>query len=138
MGASLEPLRTAWMVNTILALRRSHARDDVTSVGEQGGVLVLKTSVPAGSVAAAGLIQAVLAARAEPIVNPEAEVATVSDAELARWQRDPAPVDPGDWPRAERADSRWLWGAVLVLLAVESWMRRHRAVAETQVDAHAA
>ncbi len=138
VSASVEPLRTPWMVNVVLALRRGDAREYLARTGEQRGVLVLETSATAGSVAAAALIHAVLAARAHPIVDPEAEIATVSDADLARWRRDPLPIDANAWPRAERSDARWLWGIALVLLAVESWMRRTRATAPRHVDATAA
>ena len=57
----------------------------------------------------------------------QAEVVTISDAQLRAWSR-PAPEPTA--PRLEnidRDDRRWLWAGVLVLLALETWMRRARA-----------
>src|SRR5262249_6629098 len=54
------------------------------------------------------------------------EVVSIDDAQLRRWTRDPGPAPA---PRADtiaRDDRRWLWGLVLILLALEAWMRRAR------------
>jgi hypothetical protein len=139
VGASARPLHTPWIVNTVLALRRSDARESVTRAAEQDGILILGSSAPVASVAAAALLRAVTVARAEPVIAAEAEVARIPDDDLARWQREPSPIDASLWPRAESTDARWLWLVSLVLLALESWMRRRRGVREeTRVDATAA
>ena len=46
--------------------------------------------------------------------------------QLSSWSRQPgSPL--ADAPLRDEGDRRWLWGAALVLLAVEAWMRRSRS-----------
>jgi hypothetical protein len=70
----------------------------------------------------------ILSVRPASIADRETEVATASDAELASWRRDPAPVTtvPGE-PVAggvPDSDARWLWLVALLLLGIEAWIRR--------------
>jgi hypothetical protein len=56
------------------------------------------------------------------------EVVPLADSTLRAWTRDAGPVRSPRIDTVERDDRRWLWVAVLVLLAVELWMRRGRPV----------
>jgi hypothetical protein len=69
---------------------------------------------------------AVLAVRPARIVDPQSEVATRPDADLARWRREPAPVTRSAIPTRGDSDARWLWLVALVLLGLESRVRRAR------------
>jgi len=103
--------------------------------------LIVLSTLPPDSVEAAALIARALRAAREssvPLAEREPDVLTadVTDA----WQRDPRPQEV---PRSgEPAPfGRWLWALVLVLLAVETWVRRTRPTAivptRTEEDAHA-
>ena len=56
------------------------------------------------------------------------EVVPVADSVLQHWSRPPAPVTSPRLDNVDRDDRRWLWAAVLALLALESWIRRTRSV----------
>ena len=80
--------------------------------------------IPATAPAAPAVIRAaLLAVRPAAIVDGEEEVVTVSDADLARWRRDPAPVTRSANPRGDDGDGRWLWGLALALMFVEARIR---------------
>jgi hypothetical protein len=86
--------------------------------------LLLFVQTDAGSVTSAALIAA--AGRAATALPPAGEVdpAVRTDAELRSWERPPADgVRPATDP-AGRSDGRWIWLAVLALLALEMVMRR--------------
>lgn len=138
VAAQIEAPHTRWIIETVLALRRSGARGAIARAGEKNGELVIESSAPVDSVAAAALIREALAARGSALVDPEADVTTAGDAELSRWQRNPAPVDPAAWRHVERTDARWFWIGALLLLGVESWMRRRPAVTREERPADAA
>jgi hypothetical protein len=56
-----------------------------------------------------------------------AEVAPIPDRLLREWSR-PAPgIGPLRIDTIDNDDRRWLWLAVLSLLAIETWMRRGRS-----------
>jgi len=56
-----------------------------------------------------------------------AEIVPIPDSQLRAWTRAPGPPPPPRPENVERDDRRWLWAAVLVLLAIETWMRRQSA-----------
>jgi len=56
-----------------------------------------------------------------------AEIMPIPDSQLRAWTRAPGPPPPPRPETVERDDRRWLWGAVLLLLAIETWMRRQSA-----------
>jgi hypothetical protein len=66
----------------------------------------------------------------DPLAVFEADTATIPDATVRRWTREP--VEGALSPAAahrERSDARVLWTAVLALLAIEALARRPRSVA---------
>jgi hypothetical protein len=130
--AKMRPVRERWMAQAVVALRRSPLLGETNvsvTTGELDGRLVVETTAAAASAEAPAVARAViLAVRPESIADREAEVATVSDAELATWRRDAAPVTtaPGE-PFAggvPDSDARWFWIVALLLLGVETWIRR--------------
>jgi hypothetical protein len=90
-------------------------------------VLVLSSSAPAGSLAAAALVAATRRAMSTTAPSWERDSGYVDDRVLQSWERAPsaaaAPVTDDD----SASLSRWLWGAVLCLLIVETWLRRRPA-----------
>lgn len=124
-----QTVRTAWMVDSTLALRHSsllRQTNAAVQTSEQGDRLVVDTNVRATSADAAAVVRAVvLAVRPAAIADREAEVSTLSDAELASWRREPAPVSASPYSVTDPdSDARWFWAGALALLAFESWLRR--------------
>ena len=125
----------------LVVVARTETGAPVVAAG-QGSVngrdhLLLFSLADAGSLSSAALISA--ATRARSVATPAAELepATMSNDQLARWQRAPADVAASDAATSDESDGRWLWVAVLALLALETWMRRERrprAAAEVPRD----
>ena len=97
--------------------------------------LVVVTAAPASAVAMTVLLRSIANALAPPLDLQAAEVVPIDDTVLRGWSRLPMPVTS---PRVESVDDddrRWLWLAVLCLMAVEMWIRRARP-AEVALDRH--
>lgn len=95
--------------------------------------LVLFAAAPPGSVLAAALVAATRRATA-PIAAPwEADRRVIDDRRLAAWQRPPSTERPSSVRHGDADASmgssrltRALWGLVLLLLGLETWLRRDR------------
>ena len=105
---------------------------DAAAINRAGrGAHVIRMPVPVPPSAAADAVRAALVAasprpdRFEPVMlTPE---------QLASWSRQPgSPLDNA--PLGDEGDRRWLWGAVLILLAIEAWMRRRRSAIAAIAD----
>lgn len=93
--------------------------------GERAGALVVRLDMLASDARAASAVAHVArAAFTEPLDDREPR--RISPATLAAWSRPPGPIPSGVEP-ADEGDRRWLWLAVLGLLAVEHVMRRRVA-----------
>jgi hypothetical protein len=79
-------------------------------------------------------MRAVANAIVEPADLLPAEVTPIPEAVLRGWSRDAGPVSPPTIDSIVNDDRRWFWLASLALLAIETWMRRSRASAVTQVQ----
>jgi hypothetical protein len=99
--------------------------------GERDGALVVRLDVAASDPLAVHQIAAVArAACADSLADREPR--RIAPATLARWSRRPGSVPDAAAP-ADEGDGRWLWLAVLGLLAVEHLMRRRSAAARAAV-----
>jgi len=90
------------------------------------GALLVLSSAPPDSVDAAALIARAMRAAAAPAVSLAEREPDTLDAELVEaWQRD---ARPDDAPRNGEPYplGRWVWLIVLVLVGVETWVRRQR------------
>jgi hypothetical protein len=123
-------VRTGWMVEAALALRRSpllRQTNALVQCTERGGQLIVNTTVAATAIDAPAVVRAVVVAvRPTAIADRNAEVLTVSDAELATWRREPAAVrqTPERLHPGFDSDARWFWALALALLGGEAWLRR--------------
>jgi hypothetical protein len=90
--------------------------------------LLLFVDAPPATVLAAALIASV--DRARSIAPPLAELdpAATPEATLASWQRDPS--DAARPTSNTQSDGRWLWALALLLLGVETLLRRTKREAE--------
>ena len=106
----------------------------LVAAAEGAGELLVRTAARAGSIFAPALIRALLLSR-DIAPAPDQEVNQIPDAQLDSLRREPGPVTPQSWPRADRTDARWFWTAALALLLVETWIRG-RATPRRREDAH--
>jgi len=84
------------------------------------------------------LLRSIANAIASPPDLRRAEVMPINDEVIRQWSRLPAPVGSPRIDTVEQDDRRWLWLAVLVLLALETWMRRAQPTAvERRAEEHA-
>ncbi len=106
--------------------------------GATGSRLLLFVRADAGSPLSAALIAATRRMLGTGIAAGELDSATLSDARLAAWQR-PATERTRAEARSvdtiEDSDGRWFWLLALVLIGVESWLRRVTPVTEAVPDA---
>jgi hypothetical protein len=136
-----DAVKTPWIVEASHALRRSDLVLDsgvAVQTLERSGKMIVVAGASATSVAAPALIRASILAMRRPIADDEAEVATVPDADLARWHREPGPVRWRNLQnRGTESDARWFWGLAGLQLALESWTRRQRRLTTIR-EVHAA
>jgi hypothetical protein len=93
----------------------------VTAAADPDGLVVLVDDAAGGDVASS-VTALLLGALLQPLPWSEFEPGVIAPATLAGWARPPAPSRAAGDPRG-----RWLWVAVLVLLAVETGVRRRVA-----------
>ncbi len=93
-------------------------------VSAAGDSMIVEIDAAPGSLAAAQVLKAALDARVDPESWTEHETTVVADETLAAWTREPAAPDPATWRQSDEFDGRWFWAAALLLIGVESLMRR--------------
>ena len=114
----------------LVVARTASGRPVVTAAqpAEPSESLVLISHADAGSLLSAALIAAVTRAQSAAPASTELDPSVVPDNVLASWQRAPSPADVARANGVEGpSDARWLWIMALLLIAVESWMRRRSA-----------
>ena len=133
------PAADGWAARAAVRLLTHADKADLpldASVG--GNALLVDVHAAPGSVLGAESLKAALDARIHPRKLAEQEIARIPAERLNAWTRPAAPADTGAWQQSDESDARWLWIAALVLLALESFVRRSVTVVDSQVDAHAA
>lgn len=147
LASPAETVRTPWIAAATIALQHSSLLVDLepVKVSERGGVMIVDAPSPATGLNAPAVVRAaLLAVRPLAIVSPQAEVRTYPDTDLARWRRDSAPVTRSAIPVADDSDARWLWLLALILVGLESRIRRvrrrdgHAPASDGEVHADAA
>jgi aerotolerance regulator-like protein len=86
--------------------------------------LVVATGAPATAVVTPILIRGVANALADIPDLQRDEIVPIPDDDLRAWSRPPALPETTRLRNVDEDDRRWLWIAVLALLAIETWMRR--------------
>ena len=104
----------------------ANGRPLVVPAGSAKGIVVA-SAAPASDVATPVLLRSIADAIADVPDLQRAEVVPIADAVLQRWSRPPLPVTVPAIETIDQDDRRWLWVAVLCLLALESWVRRARS-----------
>jgi hypothetical protein len=151
-----DEIRTAWMADASARIARdpalqdeaAHQRDALVgsqfgaapwhplaaaaggqpliSAAASRGTLVLVSAAKPDALVTPLLLHAIAAAIAPSEDPAAAEIVPMSDASLRAWTRAPGAVIDPRVDTVERDDRRWLWGAALLLFAIESWVRRAR------------
>ena len=107
-------------------------------ISQRGGALALDVDVAAESLEAATVVQAALNARRDDLAWKEREPVGIPDRQISAWSRNAPPPDADAWQNAEASDGQWFWLAALVLMGIESILRRGPAARREQEDARAA
>jgi hypothetical protein len=115
----------------------SHLRIPIQAFPSQGS-LVVHAQVDPKSLAAARVVQAALDSRVPLERFQESEPERIDDTTLAGWSREPAAPDATQWRQTDESDGRWMWTAALLLLALESHLRRSPVREHREVVDHAA
>jgi hypothetical protein len=137
------PLSRAWMFEAADAIRRDPLVIEVARVtpamfASHTDRLLVFSPADAGSLASAALMRAAARAVAAAPADRELDRTVRDDRELQSWERAASAVArPGSADRAQTSDGRWFWGAALILLALETWMRRSRAAPAEAGTTHA-
>ena len=116
---SLAPINAPWMFDASRPLLTDPAAASVR-VGADAGALVVLLDSPPSDVVSASRMAAVAGALAALDPAARREPATIGDAQLTAWTREPADAPA----RGGEPQGRPLWAAALGLLALETWMRR--------------
>jgi hypothetical protein len=121
---ALIPVNEPWMFRAVEPLLRDPRLAAHVRVGAASSGLVVLCDAEPGALDAAEVVATLSAGLGE--INPrvESETRVISDEQLRRWER---PAERAAVTRAGEPQGRWLWVGVLVLLAIETGMRRRAA-----------
>ena len=109
----------------------------VAAAASSDTLLVVSTA-RAGDLVVPTLLRAVAIGLAPEEDLSAAEILPIADSQLRAWSRAPRPLSAPRPENVERDDRRWLWGAVLLLIGVETVQRRSRRdLATTTEEARA-
>lgn len=123
------PVRLPWMADAAAQIVREAEPESDLRFGSDGSRLVVVTPASPADAWSITLVRAVLTALAPPADHPTEEIVAIDDAQLHAWTREPGAAPPPTRETIDRDDRRWLWGVVLILLGIETLMRRPRAAA---------
>lgn len=119
-------------------LRALEGVDVRLDVAADANALLVDVDTDPSTLVAARVVKEALDARPDPAALHELEPARIPPEQLAAWTRQPAPPDPSQWRKTDESDGRVFWALALVLLGVETLLRRSRDVQPKEVEAHAA
>lgn len=128
-----------WSFGAAQRLLRNPGLDaEALEVASPADALVVNVTAEPSSLAAAQAVKAALDARIDPAALRELEPERIPAETLAAWSRDPVPPDADAWRQTDESDGRWFWGVALLLLGVETILRRPSASEVRTAEAHAA
>jgi hypothetical protein len=113
-----------------LVIARDSANRPAIVAKRGGDELLLIAGFEPASLASAALLSAIAKARSS---SAPAVPALIAPELLARWQRTPGAGDSASALNDE-SDGRWLWVVALMLLGLETWMRRARRVPQSTTE----
>ena len=166
LPADLQPLGSGWMLDATLRLKRNmeileacdrtraaaveserhpwhtlffdRERRPLVRAAARGDTLLLDVAAPPNAFLAAAVVRGALIARQNSRARAEAEVRRMSPADLGALTRPPAPVTGDQRQGGGSSDARWCWALVLILLMLETIVRRQRHVVVDEPRSNAA
>jgi hypothetical protein len=164
--ADVKALRSGWMVDATLRLKRDmlileacgrtrpatvlreghpwHTlfldRDGrpLVRAAATGDSLLLDIAAPPDAFLAAAVVRGALIARQNSRTRADGEVRRMSPADLGALTRPAAPVTGDQTQVGGSSDARWCWTLVLILLILETIVRRQRSVVVEEPRSNAA
>ncbi len=94
--------------------------DEAAITRQAANARIVRMPVPVPPAAAADHVREALMGVSPPALKDPVQI---SGGQLAEWTRSPGPPST-DTPPADEGDRRWLWGGALLLLGLETWLRR--------------
>lgn len=91
------------------------------------GELIVVSAASAADITTPLLMRSIVNGLALVVDLQSAEVVPIPDRLLREWSRAAPGIGPLRLHTIDEDDRRWLWLAVLCLLAIETWMRRRRS-----------
>ena len=132
-------IRTEWIRRAARRLAGSPvAAHAALQVGEEAGALVVDAKVPDDSWLRAAILEASLDARRDPDASRQHELQKISSDRLSAWSRPPGTPASDGWQHTDASDGRWFWALALLLIGVESVLRRIGSRDRRGVDTRAA
>ena len=122
-------MRAPW--NAIASARDGRP---VASASAAGDRLLVAAVAHEGDLIVPTLLRAIAANLAAPVNLGDAEIVPIPDSQLRSWTRQPGSPPPPRPETVEHDDRGWLWGAVLLLLAIETWMRRQNVATQPAAE----
>ncbi len=117
------PIDQPWMFDVLRPLLADPALSAAVSAHALNGELAIAVAAEPQSEAAAAIAASVLRSVRQPLAWSEFEPETIPPSQLQQWAR---PTSEVPVSTVGDAQGHWLWLVVLVLLAVEWWVRRQR------------
>ena len=121
-----------------VTVARNAQGSPVVTAAAVDGALVSRVNAGPETFVAAAAVRALLFAIAEPPDWNTYEVERIPDSTLQAWTRPAAPVPDGRSREAPPGDARWCWALVLLLLGLESVVRKGHRDAAAEENARAA
>ena len=130
-ASTTPPSLPPWIANAIARIATDGAARGAdspsTAASTDGSRLIVTTTLPPADLRTALLFRSIFDVLQTSDAKLQTfEVATVPDADLRAWERPAGEVRSPNIERIDRDDRRWWWAVVLVLLALETVMRRAR------------
>lgn len=130
-AGNTQPVDRPWMGDLVARLPADSLLHRAARASIDGSEqLLLFTPAEPGTLAGARFVSAVLDAYDTAPSGAEREPEVLADTTLARWSREASDAKRAALP--DVSDGRWFWLLALLLIGVESWLRRK------QPHAHAA
>jgi hypothetical protein len=98
----------------------------LAAAAESKAQLVVSSAASGSEIVTPVLLRSIANAMAPALDVRGAEVVAIADGTLQRWSRPALPVSSPRVSAIDNDDRRWIWLAVLALLALETWIRRSR------------
>jgi hypothetical protein len=121
--ATSAPINQPWMFDAIRPVMDDQSLRRHVQSRAAGDVLAVLFDLDPSSADAAAAVSLILKALQQPLPAAELEPRMLPAEALQRWERPAASVPV---PNLNAPQGRWLWLVALVLLGVETWMRRRR------------